>query len=181
MAEKRIDELVEAQTIANDDLFVLEQSGQAKKLRGSTFKQFISTIDLNQIESVEFDAQFRCVITLTDGTVITSPPLKGEPGEDGNGVPEGGTTGQVLVKVSGADYDTRWADQQGGGGGTPTWGSVQEKPFEEIGTGLTVEFGVLKASGGIPTPTVADNGKFLSVVNGSAAWVSISNAAGNTF
>jgi len=30
-------------------------------------------------------------------------------GEDGVGVPAGGTTGQALVKASGADYDTEWA------------------------------------------------------------------------
>ena len=30
----------------------------------------------------------------------------------------GGTTGQVLVKSSDADYDTEWVDPQGGGGGT---------------------------------------------------------------
>lgn len=33
---------------------------------------------------------------------------KGDPGE---GVPTGGTTGQMLVKASGADYDTEWVDQ----------------------------------------------------------------------
>jgi hypothetical protein len=37
----------------------------------------------------------------------------------GVGVPEGGTTGQVLAKVSDDDYDTDWVDQSGGGGSTP--------------------------------------------------------------
>ena len=36
-----------------------------------------------------------------------------EPSE--GGVPAGGTTGQVLAKNSGADYDTEWVDQSGGG------------------------------------------------------------------
>ena len=37
------------------------------------------------------------------------------------GVPAGGTTGQILSKKTGADYDTEWTDAQGGGlpaGGT---------------------------------------------------------------
>jgi len=35
--------------------------------------------------------------------------LKGAPGEDGVGIPAGGTTAQVLRKASGADYDAQWA------------------------------------------------------------------------
>ena len=51
-----------------------------------------------------------------------TPGPKGEPGQDGApgvGVPAGGTTGQVLAKKSGTDYDTEWVDQTGGGSGTP--------------------------------------------------------------
>ncbi len=43
------------------------------------------------------------------GTVMT---LKGAPGE---GVPAGGTTGQILAKASGTDYDTDWIDPDTGG------------------------------------------------------------------
>lgn len=42
---------------------------------------------------------------------------QGPHGPAGPGVAAGGTTGQVLVKSSDADYDTEWADPQGGGGG----------------------------------------------------------------
>lgn len=38
----------------------------------------------------------------------------------GNGVPEGGTTGQVLAKASNNDYDTQWVTGGGGGSGTVT-------------------------------------------------------------
>lgn len=34
------------------------------------------------------------------------------------GIPSGGTTGQVLTKSSGTDYDTEWAAASGGGGGS---------------------------------------------------------------
>lgn len=33
-----------------------------------------------------------------------------------NGIPAGGSAGQVLAKASDADYDTEWVNQQGGGG-----------------------------------------------------------------
>lgn len=59
-----------------------------------------------------------------DITIPTSRGPAGPPGQngtdgtDGVGVPVGGTTGQVLGKASGADYDTEWVDQTGGGGGS---------------------------------------------------------------
>lgn len=39
----------------------------------------------------------------------------GEQGADGQGVPIGGSIGQVLAKKSSTDFDTEWVDQQGGG------------------------------------------------------------------
>ena len=42
---------------------------------------------------------------------------KGADGTNGVGVPAGGTTGQVLKKKSGADYDAEWANESGGGSG----------------------------------------------------------------
>ena len=40
----------------------------------------------------------------------------GATGASGQGVPVGGTTGQVLSKASGTNYDTEWVEQTGGGG-----------------------------------------------------------------
>ena len=42
--------------------------------------------------------------------------LKGTPGSNGQGVPTGGTAGQVLTKVDGTDYNAQWATPQSGGG-----------------------------------------------------------------
>lgn len=44
----------------------------------------------------------------------------GATGPTGAGVAAGGTTSQVLAKVSDDDYDTEWVDQSGGGGGGMT-------------------------------------------------------------
>ena len=41
--------------------------------------------------------------------------IQGVPGADGEGVPAGGTTDQVLAKVDGTDYNTAWVDAGGGG------------------------------------------------------------------
>jgi hypothetical protein len=41
----------------------------------------------------------------------------GAQGPAGEGVPTGGSTGQLLSKVSGTDYDTEWADPPSGGAG----------------------------------------------------------------
>ena len=47
----------------------------------------------------------------------------GPKGDTGEGVPTGGTTGQVLAKASNTDYDTEWVDQTGGGGDA-VWGGI---------------------------------------------------------
>ena len=46
-----------------------------------------------------------------NGEFQSAAALKGEPGV---GVPSGGTTGQVLQKASGTDYDTEWTTPSGG-------------------------------------------------------------------
>lgn len=58
-----------------------------------------------------------------DGSLENPPPVNirgsaGADGQNGVGVPAGGTTGQVLSKKTTADYDTQWIDPpQGGGSG----------------------------------------------------------------
>jgi hypothetical protein len=54
------------------------------------------------------------------GADSTVPGPEGPQGDPGQGVPVGGTEGQVLAKNSATNYDTEWVDQTGGGGGAPT-------------------------------------------------------------
>lgn len=63
--------------------------------------------------------------TNSDGTTVTITDVNGSHafdilnglnGEDGVGVPTGGTTGQVLAKSSDADYATQWVDATQNGG-----------------------------------------------------------------
>lgn len=48
----------------------------------------------------------------------------GPKGDTGEGVPSGGTTGQVLKKKSNIDYDTEWVNESGGGSGLPSGGTL---------------------------------------------------------
>lgn len=54
-------------------------------------------------------------ISITDAEdTETFDVMDGADGQDGVGVPTGGTTGQVLAKASGTDYDTEWVNQSSG-------------------------------------------------------------------
>jgi hypothetical protein len=68
----------------------------------------------------------------------------------GNGVPEGGTTGQVLAKASNDDYDTEWVTGGGGGSGTVT----------SISTTSPITGGTITTTGtiGISQATTSTNG-----------------------
>jgi hypothetical protein len=48
-----------------------------------------------------------------DGATGPAGPA-GADGADGQGVPTGGSTGQVLAKIDGTDFNTEWVDQSGG-------------------------------------------------------------------
>lgn len=94
------------------------------------------------------------MITIVDATGSTTATLKnGEPGKDGidgesgpageqgpmgpqgetgEGVPAGGSAGQVLAKKSDTDYDTEWVDQTGGAS------SAVDVAFDDTTTGIGV-------------------------------------------
>ena len=72
------------------------------------------------------DATWQTLVPLADITGPQGPRgargatgATGAQGPAGQGIPTGGTAGQVLVKRSGTDYDTNWATPTSGGGGTP--------------------------------------------------------------
>lgn len=52
-----------------------------------------------------------------DGSYVAVANIRGPGGQPGAGVPNGGTTGQVLKKASELDQATYWAEENGGGGG----------------------------------------------------------------
>lgn len=63
--------------------------------------------------------------------------LKGADGSGGsaaNGIPAGGTTGQVLTKTSDTDYDVTWQDIPSSGGGSSSGGEWAEQEISLTGT-----------------------------------------------
>ena len=75
----------------------------------------------------------------TGPTGATGPQgSKGDTGATGAGVATGGTTGQVLTKVSGTNYDTNWT--------TPTTGTVTSVAAT-AGTGISVTGSPITSSG----------------------------------
>ena len=54
--------------------------------------------------------------SLADTEWVKQGTLRGSDGS-GQGVPSGGTAGQILSKIDGTDYNTQWVDNSGGGGG----------------------------------------------------------------
>lgn len=66
------------------------------------------------------DTTWQTLVPLADITGPQGPQgargATGATGPAGQGIPAGGTAGQMLVKRSGADYDTNWATPTGGGG-----------------------------------------------------------------
>lgn len=90
-----------------------------------------------------------------NGNVIPIQAIKGEKGEKGDrglpgsgGVPDGGTTGQVLTKNSNADGDAGWKDSSGGSYTLPIASSTTLGGVK-IGSGISVgDDGTISASGG---------------------------------
>lgn len=94
--------------------------------------------------------------TTTGIVEVTASGPAGAKGDAGLGLPSGGTTGQILVKNSGTDYDTSWSTSTGLGTVTsvalsaPTGFAVSGSPVTSAGT-LAITF-----ASGYSLPTTAN-------------------------
>lgn len=79
-----------------------------------------ATIQIGTVSTLEPGEQATVENVGTENAAILNFGIpKGEQGEPGTGgggqgIPAGGTTGQVLAKASDSDYDTQWVDVEGG-------------------------------------------------------------------
>jgi len=67
-----------------------------------------------QVTSIEAYVEVNTTEAVVNIVPIGEQGIQGDPGE---GVPVGGTTGQVLAKASNTNYDTEWVTGGSGGGG----------------------------------------------------------------
>lgn len=65
-------------------------------------------------------------------SLIGADGTNGTDGADGQGVPVGGTAGQVLKKIDATDYNTEWADEAGGGGAGGSRGGINNAKYWRI-------------------------------------------------
>jgi hypothetical protein len=99
--------------------------------------------------SIDVNVQNDLVI-VTESSEDITVNVSNAPGPAGVGVPVGGSTGQVLKKQSGTDYDTFWALD---GGGVPYSGATGDVNLGEFG----LSAGYLKVDT-TPTNTPNDQG-----------------------
>jgi hypothetical protein len=108
--------------------------------------------------------------TIPQGTAGTN-------GTNGQGVPVGGTTGQVLAKIDGTDYNTQWSTPATGGvtsvtGTAPIVSSGGTTPAISVTAGSTSASGVVQLSDSV---SIADS----TVAATSAAVKTAYDAAGS--
>ena len=95
MADKAINDLVQASQITDDDLFVLQQQGAAKKLKGKTLLEFLTfNVMRVSVETLPTGSQATATFNPNNGTLTLgipkgdrgaqgTPGAKGDPGADG--------------------------------------------------------------------------------------------------
>ena len=83
---------------------------------------------------------------------------------DAHGIPVGGTTGQVLSKIDGTDYNVHWVDASSGGGGSSFSGTY-------TGTTWTVAHNL----GYHPAVTTMDNALTPNQVEGTINHIDANN------
>ena len=145
MADKQIAELIEATTITGADLFVLEQDGTAKKLKGATLLDFL-TLDVMSVSATTLPAgsQATAVYDKATGALTLGIP-QGDKGATGDTGPEGkqgpkGETGAIGPQgeqgPAGKDGVTpeivegELVEVPSAGGGGETWELIAEIDFD---------------------------------------------------
>lgn len=113
MADKRIDELVEATSITATDLFVLEQANTAKKLTGQTMTNFLLSLanghgGISSIAKVSSSGSNPVVdtylITYVDGNTFTYTVTNGVKGDTGATGAQGPKGDDITISLADVRY-----------------------------------------------------------------------------
>ena len=93
----------------------------------------------------------------------------GTNGTNGVSVPVGGTTGQVLAKVDGTDYNMQWVDAAASGP------AIVQSGFSSDGTGV-VTLGAAPTQGNLLVAFIGSN----SLSSPSSGWAAVNEASSGT-
>ena len=97
MADKTIGDLTQAESIGNEDLFVLEQNGEAKKLKGEQLMDYVTLSVISvTAETLPAGSQATATYNKTTGELYLGIPqgeqgVKGDTGAQGEVGPQGET------------------------------------------------------------------------------------------
>ena len=142
-------------------------NGVSIPIRDSSAHQEISEMKRqstgNGIESAVMIPDYSLTLAFTDGTVYTTPSLRGAPGADGHGVPTGGSAGQLLRKHSASNYDVEWSSPERPV--TVNMGSVSTLPVTKNVSGVTADMVVIAHEFG--TPDAFSNDLTVTTGNGT--------------
>ena len=203
IVDKQISELIEATTITGVDLFVLEQDGTAKKLKGATLLDFL-TLDVMSASATTLPAgsQATAVYDKATGALTLGIP-QGDKGATGDTGPEGKQGPKGETGATGPQGEPGPAGKDGitpeivegelvpvpsAGGGTDTSLGITGATVGQIAKitavdtdGKPTAWEPVDMANSLPTVTASDNGKFLRVVNGAWAAAEIASAGGVSF
>lgn len=97
MADKTISDLTQAESIGNEDLFVLQQNGEAKKLKGEQLMDYVTLSVISvTAETLPAGSQATATYNKTTGELYLGIPqgeqgVKGDTGAQGEAGPQGET------------------------------------------------------------------------------------------
>lgn len=143
-------------TATTDNFLVSVASAWASR----TPAQVKTTLSLNNVENTALSTWAGTSNITTLGTIGTGTWNATAIGTNKGGTPTGGTTGQVLTKISGTDYDYSWQDAAGGGGGI-----TQEQSEDYTGAMFATDNGDIDFTYNDATPDIGAQIKAGVIVN----------------
>lgn len=107
--------------LQNDSGFIT--SAPVSSVNGNTGAVVLTASDVGSIAAPSSPSIGDIVVYANNEWKSKSPSSAGI-----HSIPAGGSSGYVLKKLSGTDYDVAWAAESGGGGGTSDYDDLTNKP-----------------------------------------------------
>lgn len=148
--------------------------------------QTVVSHEITLVSSVDTSTQIvSSVITqtrnITANVVTGGVGPAGPAGANGQGVPVGGTTAQVLAKLSNTNYDTGWVNQSGGSGGGITRSIVVTSGNTNAGATAATDYTYLVAGAHtITLPTAVSNTNRYTIKNDHSANITVNTTSSQT-